>query len=291
MSSNHLRAIILKLEDRLSDNDRKCLHFFLGNDVPRRLRDDPSLSSNRSLMESLFDQDKINEQDFTFLINSFDQIQWTDAVKLLKGDSLCLINVSLFIVDIEHKGTMQANNDTDQSVPSLASIMPLTIEQILDDQTEGKYATAIGEWQMFYSFDLVRVTSFNLGSLTEQKDRDENNKMTINSNNKNIDLRTTIANNKTLLPPRPQSKQLFTVPATTLKWLLLYALLLMISLGIVIAVCVYQIHRLKNRLQKQDKRIQQLNILRSEDNRTIQQLTDRLTMLNLNGKINSICPH
>ncbi len=85
MNNHHLRAIILKLQDRLSDNDRKRLHFFLGNDVPRRIRDDQSLSGTLSLMESLFDQDKINEQDFTFLINAFDEIQCTDAVKLLKG--------------------------------------------------------------------------------------------------------------------------------------------------------------------------------------------------------------
>jgi len=86
MDNHRLRAIILKLQDRLSDNDRKRLHFFLGNDVPRRIRDDPTLGGTLSLMESLFDQDKINEVDFTFLINAFDEIQCTDAVKLLRGN-------------------------------------------------------------------------------------------------------------------------------------------------------------------------------------------------------------
>ena len=85
MDNQHLRAIILKLQDRLSDNDRKRLHFFLGDDVPRRIRDDPSLGGTLSLMESLFDQDKINAKDFTFLINAFDQIQCIDAVTFLKG--------------------------------------------------------------------------------------------------------------------------------------------------------------------------------------------------------------
>jgi hypothetical protein len=91
MDNHHLRAIILKLQDRLSDNDRKRLHFFLGNDVPRRIRDDPTLGGTLSLMESLFDQDKINEGDFTFLINAFDEIQCTDAVKLLRGKLLLII--------------------------------------------------------------------------------------------------------------------------------------------------------------------------------------------------------
>jgi hypothetical protein len=100
MDNRHLRAIILKLQDRLSDNDRKRLHFFLGDDVPRRIRDDPSLGGTLSLMESLFDQDKINETDFSFLIDAFDQIQCIDAVKLLKGIlflfQLCVLLLYLF---------------------------------------------------------------------------------------------------------------------------------------------------------------------------------------------------
>jgi hypothetical protein len=88
MNNRHLRALIVRLQDRLSEDDRKRLHFFLGNDVPRRVRDDPSLGGTLCLMESLFDQDKINEDDFTFLINAFDEIQCLDAVKLLRGNIL-----------------------------------------------------------------------------------------------------------------------------------------------------------------------------------------------------------
>jgi len=85
MDTYDLRGIILKLQDRLSDNDRKRLHFFLGDDVPRRIRDDPTLGGTLNLIESLFDQDKINAQDFTFLIKAFDEIHCMDAVKLLRG--------------------------------------------------------------------------------------------------------------------------------------------------------------------------------------------------------------
>ena len=85
MDSHHLRAIILKIEDRLSEQDRRRLHFFMGNDVPRRFRDDSSLNGTLSLIESLFDQDKINERDFSYLINAFDEIQCIDAVKILRG--------------------------------------------------------------------------------------------------------------------------------------------------------------------------------------------------------------
>jgi hypothetical protein len=139
MDNRHLRGIILNLETRLSDNDRKRLHFFLGNDVPRRIRDDPSLGGTLSLMESLFDQDKINEQDFTFLINAFDEIQCIDAVKLLRGNFFLLINVSLFSVDLEHMRRIQSSR-THESIQSLASIMPPTLDQSLEAQDEDKYA-------------------------------------------------------------------------------------------------------------------------------------------------------
>lgn len=39
----HFRAIILKIQNRLSEDDRLRLHFFLGDDVPRIIRDDLSL--------------------------------------------------------------------------------------------------------------------------------------------------------------------------------------------------------------------------------------------------------
>jgi hypothetical protein len=97
MDNQHLRAIILKLQDRLSDDDRRRLHFFLGNDVPRRVRDDPTLSGTLCLMESLFDQDKINEQDFTFLIHAFDEIRCIDAAKLLRGKRLFPIDLYLMM--------------------------------------------------------------------------------------------------------------------------------------------------------------------------------------------------
>jgi hypothetical protein len=45
-------------------------------------------SHSEPWMESRIDQDKISEEDFTFLINAFDKIQCTDAAKLLRGDSL-----------------------------------------------------------------------------------------------------------------------------------------------------------------------------------------------------------
>jgi hypothetical protein len=88
MDNRHLRSIILKLQDCLSDNDRQNLHFFLANDVPRRIIDDPSMTGTLNLMQSLFDQEKISEENFTFLIDVFREIKCVRAVKLLKGKFL-----------------------------------------------------------------------------------------------------------------------------------------------------------------------------------------------------------
>jgi len=148
MDNRHLRGIILNLENRLSDNDRKRLHFFLGNDVPRRIRDDPSLGGTLSLMECLFDQDKINEQDFTFLINAFDEIQCLDAVNLLRGNFLLLINVSLFSVDAEHVRRMQSSG-LHESIQSLTSMMPSAIAQSLEAPDEDKYAMQSRKLKLF----------------------------------------------------------------------------------------------------------------------------------------------
>lgn len=97
MNSHHLRAIILQLQDRLTEDDRKRLHFFLGNHVPRRIQDDLSISGTLCLIESLFNQDKINEQDLTFLINAFNEIHCPDAAKLLQGDFFFLFVLSFII--------------------------------------------------------------------------------------------------------------------------------------------------------------------------------------------------
>jgi hypothetical protein len=136
MDNTHLRAIILKLQDRLSDNDRKRLHFFLGNDVPRRIRDDPSLSGTLSLMESLFDQDKISERDFSLLIDAFDQIQCTDAAKILKGIFFLSTYMLFCFVYLEHKKRMLSSSQN-QSTHTLGLIMPSVIDQIMEEQEDG----------------------------------------------------------------------------------------------------------------------------------------------------------
>ncbi|UJR17376.1 hypothetical protein I4U23_004271 [Adineta vaga] len=122
MDNLRLRAIILNLQDRLSDDDRRRLHFYLGNDVPRRIRDDPTLDGTLSLMETLFDQDKIKDNDFTYLINAFEEIQCFDAARLLK----------------EYRNRNRASG-LNESVQSLSAIMPTLTNLVIQDQEKDNH--------------------------------------------------------------------------------------------------------------------------------------------------------
>jgi hypothetical protein len=85
MDTQRLRVILLDIQDHLSDEDRNHLHFYLGGVVPRRLRDDPSLTGTLNIMDRLIEERRISENDLTFLIDAFDQIHCMNAVELLKG--------------------------------------------------------------------------------------------------------------------------------------------------------------------------------------------------------------
>ena len=73
------RALLLKIQDLLSDNDRHRLHFLLGEDVPRYLRDDLSLSGTLHLLDSLLEKAFISDQDCDYLIEAFNKIHCDDA--------------------------------------------------------------------------------------------------------------------------------------------------------------------------------------------------------------------
>ena len=145
MDANRLRAILLKLQDRLSNDDRTRLHFFLGNDVPRRIRDDPSLDGTLSLLESLFERDKINEKDFTFLINAFDEIHCHDAARSLNGNLHFALNPMLIVFNNDLGYVTQKRSDgLNQSMGSLAMIMPLTTNEMLQYEDDDKVAPNLG---------------------------------------------------------------------------------------------------------------------------------------------------
>jgi len=78
------RALLLKIQDRLSNDDRHRLHFLVGDIIPRMQREDVTLAGTLTLLESLFDRAVISEDYLDFLIRIFREIQCYDAVKRLR---------------------------------------------------------------------------------------------------------------------------------------------------------------------------------------------------------------
>ena len=89
------RALLLKIQDVLSDTDRHRLHFLLGEDVPRCLRDDVSLSGTLRLLDALFERTFISDRDCDYLIDAFTKIQCLDAAQRLRGSFILFLSLSL----------------------------------------------------------------------------------------------------------------------------------------------------------------------------------------------------
>ncbi|UJR19634.1 hypothetical protein I4U23_022768 [Adineta vaga] len=84
MDHRRLHSILLNLRHRLTDNDRKRLHFYLGKDAVRRIQDHPTLTGTLNLIGSLIDKDRINNKDLSYLINALDEIYCSDAANFLR---------------------------------------------------------------------------------------------------------------------------------------------------------------------------------------------------------------
>ncbi|UJR29627.1 hypothetical protein I4U23_017175 [Adineta vaga] len=112
MDTQRLRVILLDIQDHLSNEDRSRLHFYLGGVVPRRFRDDPSLTGTLNIMERLIEERRISEKDLTFLIDAFDQIHSFFVTKLL-----------FLFVDIGHLRRIESK-ELNQSVRDISMIMP-----------------------------------------------------------------------------------------------------------------------------------------------------------------------
>ena len=92
-------------------------------------------------MQSLFDQDKISDSDFTLLIDAFQQIRCFDAVKLLKGFIfLSEFHLSFNFIDLEHQRRMLLSG-LNQSTQSLSSLMPSLIEDFLNEHENDQEST------------------------------------------------------------------------------------------------------------------------------------------------------
>ena len=79
-----LRAVLIQIEERLSNEDRHRLHFLIGDLTPRAQRENVTCAGTLTLLESLFDRDIISQDYLDFLIRTFTELKCYDAVKRLK---------------------------------------------------------------------------------------------------------------------------------------------------------------------------------------------------------------
>jgi hypothetical protein len=109
------RGELLKIQDLLSDNDRHRLHFVLGEDVPRYLRDDLSLSGTLRLLDSLVEKAFISDEDCHYLIEAFNKIHCRDAVKRLQGLFFSFFLLRIILNDHSIPFRVSTNSATKQS--------------------------------------------------------------------------------------------------------------------------------------------------------------------------------
>lgn len=87
------RALLLKIQDSLSDEDRIQLHFVFGNDIPRTLQSDGSLEASLQALEKLMERSKFSKDNINYLVRSLEAIHRLDCAERLKSSfSLKLIS-------------------------------------------------------------------------------------------------------------------------------------------------------------------------------------------------------
>ena len=80
-----LRTFLVKLFDQLSDHDRQGLHYSLGNQIPGNCPNRCTPSDSLKLLDSLFEQNLISEENFDYLIDIFERIRCDRVVDQLRG--------------------------------------------------------------------------------------------------------------------------------------------------------------------------------------------------------------
>ena len=73
------RVVLIKIQDSLSDCDRKQLHFLFSNDIPRRLQSDGSLETSLEVLQTLCDRLKISSDNVDYLIKGLKAIRLQQA--------------------------------------------------------------------------------------------------------------------------------------------------------------------------------------------------------------------
>ncbi len=84
------RVVLLKIQNKLSDLDRRELHFLFNEDIPRRLQDG-SLENALDALEALFARVKISKNNYDYLVRALEAIDRHDCAQCLRGKILKFI--------------------------------------------------------------------------------------------------------------------------------------------------------------------------------------------------------
>ncbi len=82
------RAVLIKIQNSLTDIDRKQLHFTFGEDIPRRLQSDGSLDTALEVLSALFDRLKISKDNYDYLVHGLRAIERHDCAERLLSKRL-----------------------------------------------------------------------------------------------------------------------------------------------------------------------------------------------------------
>jgi hypothetical protein len=101
----NFRVVLIKIQNSLSDSDRKQLNFLFNEDIQRCLQNDSSLDGAMEILQTLFDRLKISKDDFGYLDRALRAIERHDCAQRLQGKVLKIIecNRNKIIFTLDYK--------------------------------------------------------------------------------------------------------------------------------------------------------------------------------------------
>lgn len=85
MERDGLRLAIVRALEFINDDERHRLHFIFGDQVPRPVRENRTVNGTLTLIETLFEREKLNQNDLTTLINVFRRLKCVGAAEVLQS--------------------------------------------------------------------------------------------------------------------------------------------------------------------------------------------------------------
>jgi hypothetical protein len=89
------RAVLIKIQSLLSNEDRQQLHFVFADDIPRCLQSDGSLNNALVVLQTLLDRLKISKDDCGYLVRGLRVIDREDCAQRLLGKIFEIIEYNI----------------------------------------------------------------------------------------------------------------------------------------------------------------------------------------------------